>query len=83
MMQRINPRDGLAQIRDALDLHHVLKTPRCLGALLSVQAGAYREVSRISGEHDRVAAVDGPAIDHRGVNADVHCVVLSSRPQNS
>jgi hypothetical protein len=35
MMQRINPRDGLARIRDALDLYHVLKTPRCLGALLS------------------------------------------------
>ena len=33
-----------------------------------------------SGEHDRVAAADGPAIDNRGVNADVHCVVSSSRP---
>jgi len=27
----MNPRDGLAQIRDALDLYHVLKTLRCLG----------------------------------------------------
>jgi hypothetical protein len=32
-----------------------------------------------SGKHDRVAAADSSAIDDRGVNADVHCVVLSSR----
>ena len=83
MMQRMNPRDGLAQIRDALDLYHVLKTPRCLGAA-SLRAGCtYRGVCRISGEHDRVAAADGAAIDNRGVDADVHCVVLCRRPQDS
>ena len=81
-MKRMNPRDGLARIRDALDLYHVVKTPRGDWALL-LSAQAYREVSRISGEHDRVAAADGPAIDNRGVDADVHCVVLSSRPQDS
>jgi hypothetical protein len=36
-----------------------------------------------SGEHDRVAAADGPAADNRGVNADVYCVVLSSRAEDS
>ena len=36
-----------------------------------------------SGEQDRVAAADGPAIDNRGVDADVHSVVLSGRPQDS
>jgi len=83
MMQRMNPRDGLTRIRDALDLYHVLKTPRCLGAFLSVQAGAYRAVNPISGEHDRVAAADGPAIDNRGVDADVYCVVLGGRAEDS
>jgi hypothetical protein len=84
MMQRMNPRDGLAQIRDALDLYHVLKTPPVFWALLlSVQAGACPGVSRISGEHDRVPAADGPAVDHRGVNADVYSVVLSSSPEDS
>ena len=82
MMQRMNPRDGLARIRDALDLYHVLKTPRCLGAASPCRLHV-PGVSRISGEHDRVAAADGAAIDNRGVDADVHCVVLSSRPQNS
>ena len=73
----------MAQIRDALDLYHVLKTRGVWALLLSVQAGAYREVSRISGEHDRVAAADGSAIDNRGVNADVYCVVLSGRAEDS
>ena len=36
-----------------------------------------------SGEHDRVAAADGPAIDNRGVDADVYCVVLSGRAEDS
>jgi hypothetical protein len=41
------------------------------------------QVDPISGKHDRVAAADGPAVDNRGVNADVHGVVLSSRPEDS
>ena len=41
------------------------------------------QVDPISGEHDRVAAADGSAVDNRGVNADVHGVVLSSRPEDS
>jgi hypothetical protein len=40
-------------------------------------------VNPSSGKHDRVAAADGPAVDNRGVNADVHCVVLSSRAEDS
>jgi hypothetical protein len=32
-------------------------------------------VNPSSGEHDRVAAADDPIIDHRGVDADVYCVV--------
>jgi hypothetical protein len=39
-----------------------------------------RRVNPSSGEHDRVAAADGPAIDHRGVDADVYSIVLSGRP---
>jgi hypothetical protein len=35
------------------------------------------------GKHDSVAAADGPAADNRGVNADVYCVVLSSRAEDS
>jgi hypothetical protein len=35
-----------------------------------------------SDEHDPVAAADGPAIDDRGVDADVHSVVLSGRPED-
>jgi len=42
-----------------------------------------RRVNPSSGEHDRVAAADGAAIDHRGVHADVHCVVLSSRAKDA
>ena len=42
-----------------------------------------RRVNPISGEHDRIAAADGPAIDNRGVNADIHCIVLSSRAEDS
>src|SRR5215218_7420713 len=42
-----------------------------------------RRVNPVSGEHDRVAAADGAAIDNRGVNADVHFVVLSSRAEDS
>ena len=80
-MKRMNPRDGLAQIRDALDLYHVLKTPPVFGRCFSPsRPERTARSSRISGEHDRVAAADGPAIDNRGVDADVHCVVLSSRP---
>src|SRR5215212_12109194 len=36
-----------------------------------------------SGEHDRVAAADGPGIDHGSVNANVHSVVLSSGPEDA
>jgi hypothetical protein len=42
-----------------------------------------RRVNPISGEHNRVAAADGAAIDNRGVDTDVHCVVLSSRAEDS
>jgi hypothetical protein len=42
-----------------------------------------RQINPNSGEHDRVAAADGPAVDNRGVNADVYCVLLSSGPQDS
>jgi hypothetical protein len=42
-----------------------------------------RRINPSSGEHDRVAAADGPAIDNRGVDADVHSVVLSGRPEDS
>ena len=35
------------------------------------------------GQHDSVAAADGSAIDYRGVDADVYCVVLSGRPEDS
>jgi hypothetical protein len=42
-----------------------------------------RRVNPISGEHYRITAADGPAIDNRGVNADVHCVVLGSRAEDS
>ena len=45
--------------------------------------GKGRQVNPISGEHDRVAAAYGPAIDNRGVNADVDCVVLGSRAEDS
>ena len=142
------PADGLARIRDDLDLYRGLKPPPVFWPLLLyIQAGAYARSGRPaegfgliadaidtagseptvpelyllqgdlllavesgsaaeswssgrstwrkvlmprygrinpnSGKHDRVAAADGPALDNRGVNADVHCVVLSSRPQNS
>jgi superfamily II DNA or RNA helicase len=36
-----------------------------------------------SGESDRVAAADGAATEHRGVHADVHRIVLGSRPEDS
>jgi hypothetical protein len=39
-----------------------------------------RRVNPNSGQHDRVASADGPAIDNRGVDADVHSIVLSGRP---
>ena len=42
-----------------------------------------RRVNPISGKHDRVAAADGSAVDNRGVDADVYCVVLSSRAEDS
>jgi hypothetical protein len=38
-----------------------------------------RRVSPSSGEHHRITPAEGSAADNRGVNADVHCVVLSSR----
>jgi hypothetical protein len=41
------------------------------------------QVDPISWKYDRVAAADGPAIDNRGVDADVYCVVLSSRAEDS
>ena len=41
------------------------------------------QVNPNSGEHDWVTAANGSAVDNRGVNADVHCVVLSSRAEDS
>jgi hypothetical protein len=42
-----------------------------------------RRVNPSSGQHDRVAAAIAPAIDHRGLDADVHSVVLSGRMEDS
>jgi hypothetical protein len=39
-------------------------------------AAATGRVNPNSGEHDPVAAADGPAFDNRGVNADVHSIVF-------
>jgi hypothetical protein len=36
-----------------------------------------------SGESDRVAAADASAVEHRGVHADVHRIVLGSGPEDS
>jgi len=53
-----------------------------LDELESLRWQAAARAAGISGEHDRVAAADGPAIDNRGVDADVYCVVLSGRPED-
>ena len=80
MMQRMNLRIGA--IRDTLDVPR-LKTP--VGVLGAASRRPRRSKPRecSSGEHDRVAAADGPTIDHRGVDADVYCVMLSSGAEDS
>jgi hypothetical protein len=57
----------------------IFGSPRRSGKPLMADRGKGRRVNPNSGKHDSIAAADGPAVDHRGVNADVHCVVLSSR----
>jgi hypothetical protein len=61
----------------------IFGSPRRSGKPLIADRGKGWQVDPISCKHDRVAAADGPAAGNRGVNADVHCVVLSSRAEDS
>jgi hypothetical protein len=57
---------------------------RCPEALTDSNSSPHgRRVNPNSGEHHRITTADRPAVDNRGVDADVYCVVLSSRAEDS
>jgi hypothetical protein len=39
-------------------------------------------IPAVSGESDRVAAADASTTEHRGIHADIHRIVLGSRPED-
>ena len=74
----IGVRRGTSPASDLMEGRDVLEEP-----LLTGWPRQGRRANPSTGQQDSVAAADGSAIDYRGVDADVYCVVLSGRPEDS